>query len=93
MTTNRLAPAQISQIDAALASAGADIETIGLLRRLAPGLAITRCDSIDMRDETPFRVYERCSLYLIDGRDHCWRITHDPACATGLALAPNGVGA
>jgi hypothetical protein len=88
-----LAPAQVSQIDAALAAADAGVETLGVLRRLAPGFAVTRCDSIDMRDETPFRVYARCALYLIDGRDHCWKITLDPACATGLALAPNGVSA
>ncbi len=93
MPAIRLAPAQVSRIDEALATAAADRETIGLLRQLAPGLAVTRCDSVDMRDETPFRVYSLCALYLIDGRDHCWKITQDPACATGLALAPNGVGA
>ncbi len=51
---------------------------------------VTRCDAIDMREETPFRVYERVSLYLVDGRDHCWKITQDPAFATGVAIAPNG---
>ncbi len=85
-----IAPAQVSQIDAALAMAQADSQTLASLRRLAPALAITRCDEIDMRDETPFRVYENLSLYLIDGRDHCWKITQDPGCATGIALAPHG---
>ncbi|WP_363347063.1 hypothetical protein [Methylocystis echinoides] len=85
-----IAPAQVSQIDAALATAQADPQTLVALRQLAPGLAVTRCDAIDMRDETPFRIYEKVSLYLIDGRDHCWKITQDPGCATGMALAPNG---
>lgn len=85
-----LALAQVAKIDAALATAGADSQSVASLRQLAPGLAVTRCDAFDMREETPFRVYERCSLYLIDGRDHCWKITQDPGCATGLALAPNG---
>ncbi|MGJ0506867.1 MAG: hypothetical protein ACR652_06950 [Methylocystis sp.] len=85
-----IAPAQVTQIDAALATALADAQTVAAIRQLAPGLLVTRCDQIDMRDETPFRVYKRLSLYLVDGRDHCWKITQDPACATGLAIAPNG---
>lgn len=85
-----LAPAQVLKIDAALTAAVADSQTLASLRELAPGFAVTRCDPVDMRDETPFRIYQKISLYLIDGRDHCWRITHDPACATGIALTPNG---
>jgi hypothetical protein len=85
-----LAPAQVTQMDAALATADASSQTIAAIRQLAPGLMVTRCDALDMRDETPFRVYEKCSLFLIDGRDHCWKITQDPGCATGVALAPNG---
>lgn len=85
-----LAPAQVSQFDAALATADANSQTLAALRQLAPGMMVTRCDAIDMRDETPFRIYEKCSLYLVDGRGHCWKITQDPACATGVALAPNG---
>ncbi|KAF2992352.1 hypothetical protein OGR47_10895 [Methylocystis sp. MJC1] len=85
-----LAPAQVAQIDAALAKASADSQTLASIRQLAPGLMVTRCDALDMRDETPFRTYENCSLYLVDGRDHCWKITLDPGCATGIALAPNG---
>ncbi len=83
-------PTRVAQIDTALASASADAQTAAFLRRLAPGLMVTRVDALDMRDEAPFRVYEKVSLFLIDGRDHCWKITQDPACATGIALAPNG---
>jgi hypothetical protein len=85
-----LALAQVTEIDAALAQADADGPTVASLRRLAPGLMVTRCDALDMRNETPFRVYEKVSLFLIDGRDHCWKITQDPGSATGIALAPNG---
>lgn len=87
-----LEPAQLSEIDLALEVASVDAQTIAALRRLT-GLVVTRCDAIDMRDETPFRTYERCALYLIDGRDHCWRITQDPRYATGLALTAKGGGA
>lgn len=85
-----LSAGQFAQIEWALTNAHADAATLAQLRKLAPGVAITRCDATDMRDETPFRRFARCSLFLIDGRDHCWKITQDPACATGLLVAPNG---
>ena len=50
-----IAPAQLTQLDAALASAAADSQTLAAIRQLAPGLMVTRCDAIDMREETPFR--------------------------------------
>jgi hypothetical protein len=83
-----LTPAQLGEIDAALATASADPQTIASLRQLAPGFAITRCDALDMRDETAFRIYASVALFLIDTRDHCWKITQDPARATGFVLAP-----
>ena len=85
-----IAPMQVTQIDTTLVFAKADAQTIATLRKLTPGLTITRVDALDMRDEAPFRVYEKISLFLIDGREHCWKITQDPECATGIALAPNG---
>jgi len=85
-----IAPAQLTQLDAALASAAADSQTLAAIRQVAPGLMVTRCDAIDMREETPFRTYERLSLFLVDGRDHCWKITQDPTYATGVAIAPIG---
>jgi hypothetical protein len=85
-----IATAQVTRIDAALATAGADSRAVASIREIAPGLMVTRCDALDMRDETPFRIYENCSLYLVDGRDHCWKITQDPQDATGVAIAPNG---
>ena len=83
----------LQAIDAALETAAADHATLTALRLASPGIAITRCDAADVQDETPFRQYANCALYLIDGRDHCWKITQDPTCATGLVLAPKGGGA
>lgn len=79
-----------SAIDSFLATAPADHVTLTALRQFAPHMTVTRCDAVDVRDETPFREYALCNLYLIDGRDHCWKITGDPAAATGLVLAPKG---
>ena len=52
-----------------------------------PGLSLTRCDASDIDVETPFREYPGLSLFLVDAHDHCWRITSDPARATGIVVA------
>jgi hypothetical protein len=76
-----------------LASAEADLATLAELRRRFPGMSLSRCDAHDVADETPFRSFARCNLYLLDARDHCVRITSDPATATGLVLSSRGDGA
>lgn len=55
-------------------------------RHRFPGLSFTRLEPLDVRDETPARVCAPYRLYLLDGRDHCVRITSDPAEATGVVL-------
>ena len=40
-----------------------------------------------MSEEAPFRRLVNADLYLVDGRQHCWRITRDPAIATGVVFA------
>lgn len=81
---------QLTQIDEFLETAAADHAAVSGLRRLAPGLTAMRLDRTDVRDETPFRSYANVDLYLLDGRDHCVKITSDPSVATGLVLAPKG---
>ena len=56
-------------------------------RSCFPGLSLTRCDASDMIGEAPYREYPAFDLYLVDGRDHCWRLTGDPAAATGVVVA------
>ena len=56
-------------------------------RSCFPGLSLTRCDAGDMSGEAPYREYPSFNLYLVDGRDHCWHLTGDPAAATGVVVA------
>lgn len=51
-----------------------------------PGLMFSRLEPCDVRDETPARVYAPYRIFLVDGREHCWRLTTDPANATGIVL-------
>ena len=87
MTDMKLNEQSLAAIEAFLASAGADAAAIGELRKRFPGLALSRCDASDVAEQTPFRSFARCNLYLLDGRDHCWKITSDPGSATGIVLA------
>lgn len=78
----------LRKIDGLLAEAPSERAALALLREVASNLSAIRCDAEDLREETPFRGYPACDLFLVDGRDHCWKITQDPAAATGLVLAP-----
>jgi hypothetical protein len=85
-----ITPEQIETIDALLRDAPADYDTVVALRKAVIGATATRCDASDMAEETPFRSYSLCNLYLLDGRDHCVRVTVDPSVATGFILAAKG---
>ena len=73
-------------IDSMLAG-GADASGLADFRRRFPSLSLTRCDASDVDAETPYREYPEVSLFLVDAHDHCWRITSDPARATGIVVA------
>jgi hypothetical protein len=77
---------EIDDIQELLARAPAE-SLFAQLRERFPKLSLTRCDASDIDAETPFREYGRYSLYLVDGADHCWRITDNPGRATGLVVA------
>ena len=55
-------------------------------RKEFPGVSIIRCDAFDMRDETPIKSTAGFDLYLVDGREHCVKITNDAGVATGVVV-------
>ncbi len=68
--------------------ADASSHALPVFRTRFPGVSLTRCDVSDMNvDATPYKVNPDFELYLVDGRDHCWTMTQDPTCATGIVLA------
>ncbi len=82
-----LSDADLANIEALLAAPEASAAALADFRRRFPGLTLTRCDASDMGAESPFREYPRFNLYLVDAADHCWRLTADPARATGIVVA------
>lgn len=80
-----LSTSDLAQIEALLGAPGADARALAELRRHFPRLSLTRCDPRDGA-EPPFRELGRFDLYLVDGNDHCWRLTSDPERATGVVV-------
>lgn len=82
-----LAPADLQTLVGLLEGGAAP----AALRDRFPGLSVTRCDARDLDgDDEPFHRFTGFDLHLVDGRDHCWRLTGDAAEATGLLLAVTG---
>lgn len=82
-----LSESDLARIDALLAAAGTGGNPLPDFRQNFPGVSLTRCDASDMSGEAAYREYPKYKLYLVDGRDHCWRITDDFSTATGIVLA------
>ncbi len=81
-----LSNADIEEIEGLLGSPAEPAAAIGALRHRFPHLTVTRCDPSDVDAESPFLTLPRFTLYLVDGADHCWRLTPDATRATGLVL-------
>ena len=81
-----LSATDLSRIEALLGAPGAATPALAALRQSFPRLSLTRCDPSDLGAELPFRAFGRFDLYLVDGTDHCWRLTSDPERATGVVV-------
>lgn len=77
-------------IAAVVAVAAPGDDPVASLRREFPGLMVSRCDALDMRDETPFHTTPTFDLYLVDTTSHCWRVVADPNEASGVIVASRG---
>lgn len=78
---------EIQELESLFAAADGGAQATANYRRRFPGRTLTHCDASDMGPEVPYRQLAGADLYLVDGRDHCWRITTDPGFATGVVLA------
>lgn len=78
---------ELSQLETLLAASDGGPHVVSEFRSRFPGRSLTRCEAGDMGAEEPFRRFAAMDLYLVDGRDHCWHLTGDPALATGVVLA------
>jgi hypothetical protein len=86
-----LGAADLADIEVLLNTGTEPAGVVGELRRRFPGMAVTTCDPSDVDLEIPFRTGRHFALHLVDSTNHCWRLTSDADCATGLMVVPQRV--
>lgn len=82
-----ITPRQINDIARWAETRGVDYAALSHLRQVYPGLYFTHCLDDDINDVEPVRRGAGINLYLVDGRQHCLRLTEDFQAATGVVLA------
>jgi hypothetical protein len=78
---------QLSDIAHLAETRGVDYAALSHLRQVYPGLYFTHCLDDDINDIEPVLRGAGINLYLVDGRQHCLRLTKDLQAATGVVLA------
>ena len=82
-----LAEADLELLQSVLRESADGIDVVRSIRSGLPELRVTRCDAADMRDETPFSSVGRFDVFLVDNRDHCWRLVADPREAGAVVVS------
>lgn len=87
-----LSPQQLSTVQGVLhgvsqgdAKDGAP-NALAAVRAALPGLVASRCDSEDMRGESPYWRGDAYAFFLVDTSAHCWRVVDDPDLASGVVI-------
>jgi hypothetical protein len=73
-------------VDAALKD-GLSETTLAKLRADFKGVHFTYCMDDDVAGVEPIQRHPGMNVYLVDGRDHCLKLTDKLEVATGLVLA------
>lgn len=82
-----ITPRQLNDIAHWAETRGVDYAALSHLRQVYPGLYFTHCLDDDINDVEPVLRGTGINLYLVDGRQHCLRLTEDFRAATGVVLA------
>jgi len=77
----------LDRIAEATLTGGPSESTVQGLREAWSGLHFSYCMDDDISGPKPVREMPGIRLYLVDGREHCLRLTEDLAVATGVVVA------
>lgn len=80
-------PVRLEQIAEIVRRAGLEEQTLAALRETFDDLHFTYCMDDDVGGAVAYRAGPGFNLYLVDGREHCLRLTRAPEHATGVLLA------
>lgn len=77
----------VDRISSFVQEHGLDEAVVSNLRGTWPKIHFTYCFDDDISGAKPVREFADFNVYLVDGREHCLKFTHDMQAATGLVLA------
>ncbi|EIJ42506.1 hypothetical protein BegalDRAFT_1627 [Beggiatoa alba B18LD] len=82
-----LTPDIAEQIALQVELQGLDDAVLTTLRQAYPHLHFTYCMDDDITTPAPVMERKGFNVYLVDGREHCLKLTRDFESATGIVLA------
>ncbi len=77
----------LDEILAFVNAEGGETDVIAKLRERWPDMHFTHCLEDELCLEEPVREGETANVYVVDGSEHCMKITKDPDAATGILIA------
>lgn len=80
-------PNRLQQVVAVVRRAGLNEQTLAALRETFSDIHFTSCLDDDVGNIEPAHREAGFNVYLVDGREHCLKLTADIQSATGLLLA------
>ena len=80
-------PNRLQQVAAVVRRAGLNEQTLAVLRETFSDIHFTSCLDDDVGNIEPAHRDTGFNVYLVDGREHCLKLTTDLQAATGLLLA------
>lgn len=78
---------QLQSIAFAINAHSLNESVVALLRGQYPGIHFTYCMEDDIFNHEPVLACNGFNLYLVDGREHCLRLTREYADASGIVIA------
>ncbi len=82
-----ISPEQLQNVASAIKTQTLDESLITQLRSQYPGIHFTYCMEDDLPNHEPVLECGGFNMYLVDGREHCLRLTLNYENATGIVIA------
>jgi len=78
---------KLDSIAAEVIALGLSEQSLQELRTSYTGVHFTYCMDDDIGAQHPYQSHPGFNIYLVDGREHCLKLTNELEHATGLVLA------
>jgi len=82
-----IAPSVLDEILVFVNAQGGSADVVPKLREQWASIHFTHCLEDELCLEKPVREGDTANVYVVDGSEHCMKITSDPDFATGVLIA------